>query len=97
MNATTIQTHKTLAQQYHDSKDVEASRSHHQSGKPLEEAHGTSGDIIKSVVLGGLDGIITTFAIVCAVEGSNELGSKVVIMMGIANLVADAISMGLGD
>tara|TARA_B110000285_G_scaffold233066_1_gene305770 strand:- start:16 stop:831 length:816 start_codon:yes stop_codon:yes gene_type:complete len=91
MNAT-----KKLAQKYHESKDVEASISHHR-GKPVEEAHGTSGDIIKSIVLGGLDGIITTFAIVCAVQGSNELGSKVVIMMGVANLVADAISMGLGD
>ena len=73
--------HKSLAQKYHASRD----------------AHGSSGDIIKSVVLGGLDGIITTFAIVCAVEGSDELGSKVIILMGVANLVADAISMGLGD
>lgn len=89
--------HKSLAQKYHASRDVEASRAHHQKSKPVEEAHGSSGDIIKSVVLGGLDGIITTFAIVCAVEGSDELGSKVIILMGVANLVADAISMGLGD
>ena len=93
----TTNTHKALAQKYHESNDVEASKSHHQRVKAIEEAHGSVGDIIKSVVLGGLDGIITTFAIVCAVEGSSELGSKVVILMGVANLVADAISMGLGD
>ena len=62
-----------------------------------QESHGSAGEIIKSVVLGGLDGVITTFAIVCAVAGSGELSGKVVIMMGVANLCADAISMGLGD
>ena len=92
-----------LAKKYHSAKDAVASRNHHSQvdvGAPSEqneERHGSAGDIIKSVVLGGLDGIITTFAIVCAVSGSGQLGAKVVIMMGVANLVADAISMGLGD
>ena len=90
-----------LARKYHDRKDGEASKAFHEQRavevKTNDENHGSSGDIIKSVVLGGLDGIITTFAIVCAVAGSGELGSKVVILMGVANLVADAISMGLGD
>jgi len=98
-----------LAKKYHSEKDAVASRNHHAQaersvdvGDPStseqnEERHGSAGDIIKSVVLGGLDGIITTFAIVCAVSGSGQLGAKVVIMMGVANLVADAISMGLGD
>jgi DNA damage-binding protein 1 len=90
-----------LARKYHNRKDGEASKAFHEQRavevKTNDENHGSSGDIIKSVVLGGLDGIITTFAIVCAVAGSGELGSKVVILMGVANLVADAISMGLGD
>ena len=47
-------------------------------------------------MFGGLDGIITTFAIVSAAVGAG-LGNKTVIVMGLANLVADAISMGLGD
>ena len=56
------------------------------------------GDYIKSFVFGGLDGIITTFAIVAAVAGTGgKLGHEVVILMGLANLVADAISMGFGD
>jgi len=47
-------------------------------------------------VFGGLDGIITTFAVVAAVAGA-DLPQKTVLMMGIANLVSDGISMGLGD
>jgi VIT1/CCC1 family predicted Fe2+/Mn2+ transporter len=47
-------------------------------------------------VFGGLDGIITTFAVVAAASGA-DLGGDVVILMGIANLVSDGISMGLGD
>lgn len=53
-------------------------------------------DVIKSVVFGGLDGIITTFAIVAAVAGAG-LDMKVIILMGFSNLLADALSMGLGD
>lgn len=54
------------------------------------------GDFVKSLIFGGLDGIITTFAIVAAVAGS-DMDTDVVILMGIANLLADGISMGLGD
>lgn len=54
------------------------------------------GDFVKSLIFGGLDGIITTFAIVAAVAGS-DMDTDVVILMGIANLMADGISMGLGD
>jgi vacuolar iron transporter family protein len=53
-------------------------------------------EYIKSIVFGGLDGIITTFAIVAAVAGAS-LRVEVVLMMGFANLIADGISMGLGD
>ena len=45
-------------------------------------------------MFGGLDGIITTFAIVCAAVGAG-MDDKAVIVMGLANLVADAISMGV--
>ena len=51
---------------------------------------------MNSQVFGGLDGIITTFAVVAAGAGADLEGS-VVVLMGIANLVSDGISMGLGD
>lgn len=54
------------------------------------------GEYLKSIVYGGMDGIITTFAIVCAASGARKDESTIV-TMGVANLIADAISMGMGD
>lgn len=54
------------------------------------------GDHIKSAVYGGLDGIITTFATVTSVAGSG-LDHSVILILGLAHLVADGLSMGLGD
>ncbi|KAJ1452862.1 Ccc1 family, partial [Pelagophyceae sp. CCMP2097] len=60
-------------------------------------AHASMGsEYVKSLVFGGLDGIITTFAVVCAACGA-ELGARVIVLMGVANLFADGISMGVGD
>jgi VIT1/CCC1 family predicted Fe2+/Mn2+ transporter len=42
-----------------------------------------------------LDGIITTFAVVSGVAGA-ELGSNVVLILGLANLFADGFSMATG-
>ena len=62
-----------------------------------QEKHGSIGrDYVKSIVFGGLDGIITTFSIVAAVAGAS-LTPEIVIMMGFANLLSDGLSMGLGD
>ncbi len=47
------------------------------------------------VVYGGLDGIITTFAIVSGVAGAH-MGTGAILIMGIANLLADGISMATG-
>eukprot|EP00615_Pteridomonas_danica_P001058 CAMPEP_0114359166 /NCGR_PEP_ID=MMETSP0101-20121206/22811_1 /TAXON_ID=38822 ORGANISM="Pteridomonas danica, Strain PT" /NCGR_SAMPLE_ID=MMETSP0101 /ASSEMBLY_ACC=CAM_ASM_000211 /LENGTH=301 /DNA_ID=CAMNT_0001502569 /DNA_START=38 /DNA_END=943 /DNA_ORIENTATION=+ len=77
--------------------DIEALVSSHDNAIGADEEHaGEAGDFIKSLVFGGLDGIITTFAIVSAAVGAS-LSKKTVIVMGLANLIADAISMGLGD
>ena len=54
------------------------------------------GDLLKSAVYGGLDGIITTFATVTSVAGSG-LHHSVILFLGLAHLVADGLSMGLGD
>ena len=62
-----------------------------------EEKHTTgSGKYIKSVIYGGLDGTITTFAAVAGVAGA-ALSPGVVLIMGLANLVADGLSMSIGD
>ena len=53
-------------------------------------------DRVKSIVFGGLDGVITTFSIVAAVAGA-QLPIETALLMGFSNLIADGISMGLGD
>ena len=59
----------------------------HDHKTAAEEKHaGDAGDFIKSLVFGGLDGIITTFAIVSAAIGAS-LPNKTVIIMGLANLM----------
>lgn len=47
-------------------------------------------------MFGGLDGIVTCFAIVATAYGAG-LSPHAVFMLGISNLVADGFSMGLGD
>ncbi len=52
--------------------------------------------IIKALILGANDGIITTFAVVAGVVGA-DLPTKIILILGVANMVADGISMSVGD
>ncbi len=52
--------------------------------------------LIGDLVFGANDGLITTFAVVSSVTGAN-LDSAVALVLGLANLLADGISMGTGD
>ena len=57
---------------------------------------------LKQIVYGGNDGIVTTFVIVAgfagaSAEGAGGLGVLAVLVFGLANLFADATSMGLGE
>lgn len=70
----------------------------------LREAHGITAfqHNLRQLVYGGNDGIVTTFAIVAGFAGAGaesaaELGAVAVILFGLANLFADATSMGLGE
>jgi VIT1/CCC1 family predicted Fe2+/Mn2+ transporter len=51
---------------------------------------------MKAAVYGANDGIVTTFAVVAGSAGA-QLSPKIVLTLGIANLVADGLSMGIGD
>jgi VIT1/CCC1 family predicted Fe2+/Mn2+ transporter len=51
---------------------------------------------IRDVVYGANDGIITTFAVVAGVTGG-ALSSKAILIVGVANLFADGLSMGVGN
>jgi hypothetical protein len=61
-----------------------------------EEHGGVGSEYLKSVIFGGLDGIMTTFAVVASVQGSS-LPIQVIIVAGFAKLLGDGLSMGLGD
>lgn len=52
--------------------------------------------LLKASVYGANDGIITTFAVVAGVQGAG-LAPRIVIILGIANMIADGLSMGFGD
>lgn len=54
------------------------------------------GEYAKSIVYAGLDAIITCFSLISSISASSS-SSVEVLVLGFANLVADAISMGFGD
>src|SRR6186713_2839866 len=51
---------------------------------------------LRDMVFGALDGVITTMAVVAGVSGAN-LGARVALILGVANLVGDGISMGASN
>ena len=59
-------------------------------------ATATARHYIRDVVYGANDGIITTFAVVSGVAGG-ALSPVAVIVIGMANLAADGMSMGVGN
>jgi len=85
----------TNAQRAFREGDAQLSRLAHEMALAPEN-HKGGGQYIKAAVFGGLDGIITTFAVVASVTGAN-LSAGVVIIMGFANLLADGLSMGVGE
>jgi len=85
------------ARSAYDEKDVQASVKAHSGKKRVHEFHKVGqGQYIKSVVYGGLDGVVTTFAIVAGVVGA-DLKSGIILILGFANLFADGLSMAVGD
>jgi VIT1/CCC1 family predicted Fe2+/Mn2+ transporter len=72
----------------------------------IKEEHRRSpfSSYLKEIIYGGVDGIITTFAVVAGFSGASlsgdatvQLSSMVVLLFGLANLFADGVSMGLGN
>lgn len=60
------------------------------------EARGLIKHYMKDLVYGANDGIITTFAVVTAVTGA-ALEPRIVLILGLANLLADGFSMGASN
>ncbi len=59
-------------------------------------AKGPDASYLRDWIYGGIDGAVTTFAIVAGVVGAN-LSSGVVLVLGLANLLADGFSMAASN
>lgn len=51
---------------------------------------------LREFVYGGMDGAVTTFAVVTGAAGAN-LGVRVILILGFANVLADGFSMAVGS
>ena len=59
-------------------------------------ADGPKANYLRDWVYGGIDGAVTTFAVVAGVVGA-DLSARVVLILGAANLLADGFSMAAGN
>ncbi len=59
-------------------------------------ADGPSADHLRDFVYGAVDGTVTTFAVVSGVAGAG-LGGSVIVILGLANLLADGFSMAISN
>jgi len=69
---------------------------HSEDGIRARLAEDTRPNYIRDWVYGGIDGAVTTFAIVAGVVGA-ALSTKVVLILGLANLLADGFSMAASN
>lgn len=93
----------TSARQAYEDANVDASRLYHETrsaaSSPDDEEepwHQTAGGLLQPVIFGGLDGILTSFAIVAGAAGGG-LSVSAVLVLGFSNIFADALSMGVGE
>ncbi len=75
-------------------EDLHATHTPDRVGERLEE--GVPQSYLKDLVYGGIDGTITTFAVVSGVVGAN-LDTGIVVILGLANLLADGFSMAVSN
>lgn len=83
-------------QDSHDAKTQEMEHGHTRDevrqrlSAPLRASH------LKDFIYGGIDGTVTTFAIVAGVQGAG-LSSGIILALGIANVLADGFSMAASN
>lgn len=78
----------------------EIGRTHRGGGVDIARIEGrhrtSSGNALRAAILGANDGLVSNFLLVIGVAGASP-GRDVVLLSGIAGLLAGAISMGLGE
>lgn len=92
----------TSARLAYEKANGDASRRYHETkaaGSIEDEEepwHQSAGGLLQPVIFGGLDGILTSFAIVAGAAGGG-LSVSAVLVLGFSNIFADALSMGVGE
>ena len=71
-------------------------RTHTKQAISARLAEGPRSNYLRDWIYGGIDGVITTFAIVAGVVGA-DLSATVVLLLGFANLLADGFAMDAGN
>jgi hypothetical protein len=91
---TTLLPSSEVARKAFEGHDVDASRKYHDNTNanesPSEDWHQSEGGFLKPIIFGGLDGILTSFAIVAGSAGGG-LSPQVVLVLGFSNIFADAL------
>ena len=85
----------TNARQAFENANGDASRLYHETRSALsddeeEPWHQSAGGLLQPVIFGGLDGILTSFAIVAGAAGGG-LSISAVLGLGFSNIFADAL------
>jgi len=70
--------------------------SHSEQGIRERLARGPRRNYLRDWIYGGIDGTVTTFAIVAGVVGA-QLSANVLLLLGFANLLADGFAMAAGN
>jgi len=76
--------------------ELEHIDSHDELAAHRQSIFGRYQQFVPEFVYGGIDGAVTTFAVVAASAGA-ELGAGVVLILGISNMLADGLSMSVGS
>jgi len=79
-----------------ESSEQEIRASHTKSAIKQRIQKGTVHSYLKDFIYGSIDGIVTTFAIVAGSVGA-KFSSEVIVILGVANLVADGFSMAVSN
>jgi vacuolar iron transporter family protein len=75
---------------------IELEHSHKKEAIRARLARDPRVSYLRDWIYGGIDGVVTTFAVVAGVVGA-DLPSHVVLVLGLANLVADGFAMAAGN
>jgi VIT1/CCC1 family predicted Fe2+/Mn2+ transporter len=78
------------------SKQEELIREHHPTAIKERLDRLTKPSLISDAVLGGIDGCVTTFAVVSGTLGAG-FSASVALVLGFANLIADGFSMAISN